>query len=118
MQKKILIIDDSAFMRKVIRLALKNEEYVIIEGKSGFEALELYQLHRPDIVSLDITMEGMDGFRTLSELLAIDEKANVVICSSMVHKNIKQEALHLGAKAFIRKPFQNEEYTSVVKGLF
>lgn len=104
--KKILIVDDATFMRVVLKNMLEKEGYeVIAEASNGVEAIEQYIKHKPDIVTMDITMPVMDGIVALEELLKIDSSATVCMVSAMGQQNIIVESIKKGAKEFIVKPF-------------
>lgn len=113
--KKILIVDDAAFMRLSLRSILEKSEFTVIgEAENGEVALKKYKELRPDIVTLDITMPGMDGISTLKEIKKIDRNAKVIMISSMGQECFVKEAILSGAKNFIVKPFTNDH---VIKAL-
>lgn len=104
--KKVLIVDDAIFMRVVLKNILEKEGYEIIaEAANGEEAIEKYIEHKPDIVTMDITMPVMDGIVALGELLKIDEGAKVCMVSAMGQDKIIVDSIKRGAKEFIIKPF-------------
>lgn len=107
--KKVLIVDDAAFMRISMRNTLEKEGYEIVgEAENGKIAIKKYVELTPDIVILDITMPEMDGITALKEIRKIDEKAKVLIVSAMGQESYIREAILNGAKNFIVKPFANE----------
>lgn len=116
MGKKILIVDDALFMRRVIR---KNLEECgcgeIAEAADGKEALELYRQQRPDLVLLDITMPGMSGLEVLEALCRDYPEARVVMCSAVGQDQMIANALMLGARDFIVKPFKADEFKKIVE---
>ena len=102
---EVLIVDDSAFMVDLIRKAL--EEYgceIVGEGQNGYEGIELYKHLRPDFVTLDINMPEVDGIEAIKEIRKIDSSAIIIVISEDSDK--KEEVLELGARTFLRKPFQ------------
>lgn len=109
MIKKVLIADDSMFMRQVLKRTLSEGNYhVIAEASDGCEAISLFKEASPDIVLLDLTMPCKDGMNVLKEMKKLDSNAKVVICSAMGQSKLIVEALNYGAKDFIVKPYFNE----------
>ena len=117
-----LVVDDSKISRKwLIEMIPKKivESAVIIEGCNGEEAIALYKQHQPDIVFLDITMPGIDGFEALKHIKEIDSDALVVMVSADRQKSTKEKVLSLGASAIISKPIDAEEFrTTLLKLVF
>lgn len=102
-----LVVDDSAFMRGVLRDILASSGFsTIYEAQDGIEAVKIFSKHRPDLVTMDIIMPGPDGLQTTQELLKIDSNAKIVIATSVGQEQTMQEALKIGAKGFLVKPFQ------------
>nr|WP_188540724.1 response regulator [Paenibacillus segetis] len=115
MKGKIMIVDDTEFMRRVLKNILIASGYdVVAEGSNGAEAVQLYKLVRPDLVTLDITMPVLDGLAALSEIKRIDSQAKVIMCSAMGQKNMVVEAIMAGAKDFIVKPFNEERVAETI----
>lgn len=113
--KKLLIIDDAAFMRRMIKdIVNKIGAVNTFEGQNGFEAIKLYRRIKPDLVILDLVMPDMDGLTALKEIRAIDPDACIVICSAMSQKSRIVEAIKYGAKDFIAKPFQEHRVLETV----
>ncbi|MEW9110823.1 response regulator [Cytobacillus gottheilii] len=109
MHYKVLIADDSMFMRQLLKKAISSDRYTVIgEAANGKEAIKLFKRMSPDIVLLDLTMDGINGMTALKEIRRIDSRANVIICSAMGQSKIIIEALQNGAKDFVVKPFFNE----------
>ena len=112
---KILIVDDAAFMRKVIRDTLtKNGFTDLHEAVDGKDAVEKYFELQPDLVLMDITMPNMDG---LEALKAKDSSANVVMCSAMGQEAMVVEAVQAGIKDFIVKPFKEDRLMKTVNSI-
>ena len=117
---KVMIVDDAMFMRNMIGEIFEGrkfgeEEFVVIaEAENGLEAVEKYREHRPDIVTMDIVMPEMTGIEALKEIMKMDTKASVVMCSALGQDSLVMEALDAGAKDFIVKPFQPEKVRDVV----
>lgn len=115
LHKTLLIVDDSHFMRLLIKKVLKDEAIHIFEATNGKQAMELYQKHRPDLVTLDITMPGESGLDLLVQLRAYDAQAKVIMCSSMIYKENVQEALEKGAIGFLVKPFRDDLFLQAIQ---
>lgn len=106
----VLLVDDSRMSRKMLKNLLEEEGYsVIAEAGDGLEAIEAYKTHKPDLVTLDITMPNMDGIEALKELIAIDPDVTAVMITAAGQQNKLIQALKIGAKKFITKPFEKEE---------
>ncbi len=109
MGKRVLIVDDAAFMRMMIKNILTKNGYdVVAEAENGQIAVELYKNFKPDLVTMDITMPEMNGIEGVKEILNIDPNANVIMCSAMGQQSMVMEAIQAGAKDFIVKPFQQD----------
>ena len=116
MAKKILICDDAAFMRMMIKdILTKNGYNVVGEAENGAKAVEKYNDAKPDLVLMDITMPEMDGIQALKKIKEADANAKVVMCSAMGQQAMVIEAIQSGAKDFIVKPFQAERVLEAVK---
>jgi two-component system chemotaxis response regulator CheY len=116
MSKKILITDDTLFMRVTLKTILKENGYDdVIEACNGQEAVDQYAAHKPDLVLLDITMPIKDGLSALKEIRQADPNATVVMCTAMGQKNVVIEAVQSGAKDFIVKPFQPDRVIESVR---
>jgi len=107
--KRVLIVDDAAFMRMMIRdILLKNGYQVVGEAENGLKAISLFQELRPDVVTMDITMPEMDGITAVKEIKRMDPAARVIMCSAMGQQMMVMEAIQSGARDFVVKPFQQE----------
>ncbi|ACA60234.1 response regulator [Candidatus Desulforudis audaxviator] len=116
MAKRILIVDDAAFMRMMIKNILTKYGYEIVgEAEDGSMAVKLYKDLRPDLVTMDITMPVMDGIESTKAILAQDPKANIVMVSAMGQQAMVMEAIQAGAKDFIVKPFQQERILQAIE---
>ena len=116
MAKNILICDDAAFMRMMIKdILTKNGYNVAGEAENGAKAVEKYAELKPDLVLMDITMPEMDGIQALKNIKAADPAALVIMCSAMGQQAMVIEAIQSGAKDFIVKPFQAERVLEAVK---
>ena len=116
MVKNILISDDAAFMRMMIKdILTKNGYNVVGEAENGKVAVDKYTELKPDLVLMDITMPEMDGIESLKAIRAKDPNACVIMCSAMGQQAMVIEAIQSGAKDFIVKPFQAERVLEAVK---
>ena len=116
MGKRILLVDDAAFMRMMLKdILTKNGYEVVGEAENGKKAVEKYGELKPDLVTMDITMPEMDGLAALKAIKAADANAKVVMCSAMGQQAMVIESIQAGAKDFIVKPFQAERVLEAVK---
>ena len=116
MAKNILICDDAAFMRMMIKDILTKNGYNIVgEAENGAKAVEKYAELKPDLVLMDITMPEMDGIEALKKIKAADANASIIMCSAMGQQAMVIESIQAGAKDFIVKPFQQDRVLEAVK---
>jgi two-component system chemotaxis response regulator CheY len=112
----VLIADDLKFIKLVLRELVEKAGFRVVgEASNGEEAVELYQDKRPDVVLLDITMPKMDGLAALKQILKVDPEAKVIMCSALGQQSLMVQALQLGAKDFIVKPFREERVIAAIK---
>ena len=115
---KILLVDDAAFMRKVIKDTLSKAGYTDLhEAVDGADAVEKFNELKPDLVLMDITMPNMDGLEALKAIRGFDANANVVMCSAMGQETMVIDAIRSGAKDFIVKPFKPERVLKTVTSI-
>ena len=115
MQPRIMIVDDAAFMRKKIRKILAANGYrELIESGSGRDAIKAYMEYKPDLVTMDIIMPGMDGIAVLQEIRKLDPDAKIIMLSAMGQQRMIVEAIQAGALDFILKPFDSEMVISTI----
>ena len=113
---RVMIVDGSLFMRKILRDLLEKEGYQVVgEAGDGGEAVARYQETRPDLTTLDIVMPDKTGIEALREIMAFDPAARVVMCSAVGQEPFTAAAAQAGAKAFILKPFNPELVVRVLK---
>ena len=116
MAKNILICDDAAFMRMMIKDILTKNGYTVAgEAENGAKAVEKYAELKPDLVLMDITMPEMDGIEALKKIKASDPSASVIMCSAMGQQAMVIESIQSGAKDFIVKPFQADRVIEAVQ---
>jgi len=112
---RVLVVDDAAFMRKMVSDALaKGGHEVVGEAGNGVEAVARFQELKPDLMTMDITMPEKDGLTALAEIVAADPSARVVMCSALGQEAKVLEAIKLGAKDFVVKPFQPDRVIEAV----
>lgn len=112
---RILVVDDAAFMRKVLTDALTGGGHEVVgEAANGNEAVARFQEFHPDLTTLDITMPERDGLEALRDILAADPAAKVIMCSALGAQDKVLEAVKLGAKDFVVKPFQPERVLEAI----
>ena len=116
MAKNILICDDAAFMRMMIKdILTKNGYNVVGEAENGLKAVEKYNETKPDLVMMDITMPEMDGIQALKTIKSSDPNASIIMCSAMGQQAMVIDSIQSGAKDFIVKPFQADRVLEAVK---
>jgi len=112
----ILVVDDAAFMRMMVKNILEKGGYTIAgEAQNGIEAIEKYKQLNPELVTMDITMPEMDGIAALKGIKAKNPGASVIMCSAMGQQAMVIESIQSGAKDFIVKPFQADRVIEAVK---
>ena len=113
---RILVVDDAAFMRMMIKDILsKNGFEVVGEAENGQIAVEKYKELKPDLVTMDITMPELDGIGAVKEIKKINPGAVIVMCSAMGQQSMVIEAIQAGARDFIVKPFQADRVVEAIK---
>jgi two-component system chemotaxis response regulator CheY len=116
MGKRILVVDDTAFMRMMVKdVLIKNGYEIAGEAQNGVEAVERFKELSPDLIIMDITMPEKDGISALKEIKKIDPKSKIIMCSAMGQQAMVIEAIQAGAKDFIVKPFQKERFIEAVR---
>jgi two-component system chemotaxis response regulator CheY len=113
---KVLVVDDAAFMRMMIKDILRKGGYEVIgEAEDGARAIERYKELKPDLVTMDITMPDMDGITAVKEIRKIDPNAMIIMCSAMGQQAMVIDAIQAGARDFVVKPFQPERVIEAVR---
>ncbi|AIF52114.1 response regulator [Pelosinus sp. UFO1] len=116
MATKVLIVDDAAFMRMMVKDILSKNGYEIVgEAENGLKAVEKFQELKPDLTTMDITMPEMDGITAVKEIKKLDPSAKVIMCSAMGQQAMVVEAIQAGARDFIVKPFQPDRVLEAVR---
>ena len=115
MAKNILVVDDAAFMRMMIKDILTKDGFNVVgEAENGQIAVQKYKELNPDLVTMDIKMPEMDGIQALKSIRETNPNAKVVMCSAMGQQAMVIEAIQAGAKDFIVKPFQTNRVLEAV----
>ncbi|TWM24452.1 Chemotaxis protein CheY [Bacillus paralicheniformis] len=113
---RVLIVDDAKFMRDKIREILETEDLQVAgEAGNGEEAVLLYQELQPDLVIMDITMPEKNGIEALKDMIQLNPKVKVIMCTAMRQKRIVVEAIEAGAKDFIVKPFEETKVVEAIR---
>jgi len=116
MANGILIVDDAAFMRMMIKDVLTKNGYEVLgEAENGQKAIEKFKELTPDLVIMDITMPEVDGIQAVKEIKKIDANAKIIMCSAMGQQAMVIESIQAGARDFIVKPFQADRVVEAVK---
>jgi len=112
----IMVVDDARFMRQVLIDIIKTNglSREIVEAQDGIEAVKKFQKYKPDLVTMDVTMPGADGLQALRAILKINPKAKVVMITSVEEKHTVQDAMKLGARDYIVKPFDRSNVPMVI----
>jgi two-component system chemotaxis response regulator CheY len=110
-KKKVLIVDDAAFIRNRIKKVVEKIEYadVIGEAANGGNAINLYKELKPDLVTMDLIMPDVDGVKAIEEIMKFDKNAKIVVVSALGQELTITDALGKGAKEYIKKPFKEED---------
>ena len=109
MGKTILVVDDSSIMRKMIKSTLKSAGHDVVgEAKNGQDAVSLYKTLKPELVTMDITMRGMDGFEAARQIMREDGQAHIIFLSNLDEAQYSPEAEKIGAKGYLNKHRSND----------
>lgn len=115
---RLMIVDDSNIIRnRIQRIYNSNEFTLVATASNGAEALEKFDVHRPDVVTMDLTMPQMDGLECIEKIVAIDPDVRILVVSALSDKATGIEALSLGASGFLCKPFSDEELVEALDEL-
>jgi two-component system chemotaxis response regulator CheY len=113
---RVLVVDDAAFMRMMIKDILRKGGYEVVgEAEDGAKAIEKYRELKPDLVTMDITMPDMDGITAVKEIRKIDPNALIIMCSAMGQQAMVIDAIQAGAKDFVVKPFQPDRVLEAIR---
>ena len=112
---RILVVDDAAFMRSMLKRILEDEGYEIQEAADGDLAIKKYKESKYDLITMDIVMPNVDGVTAVKEIMRIDPEARIIMITALAHKTLVLRALRAGAKDFIVKPFDSTAVIEAVK---
>ena len=112
---RVLIVDDAAFMRSMLRRILEDEGFEIQEAPDGDVAIKKYKESKYDLITMDIVMPNVDGVTAVKEIMRIDPDAKIIMITALAHKTLVLRALRAGAKDFIVKPFDSTAVIEAVK---
>lgn len=116
--KKVLVVDDAMFMRKLLTNILEKEGYQVVgEAANGAEAFTKYEELMPDLVTMDITMPEVTGIEGLRMIMEKFPDAKILMCTAMGQESMVVESIKAGAKGFIVKPFQPDKVISSVRDI-
>ena len=112
---RVLVVDDAAFMRKMVSDALSKAGHEVIgEAGNGVEAVESFRSLKPELTTLDITMPEKDGLQALGDIMTLDPNARVIMCSALGQESKVLESIKAGARDFVVKPFQADRVIEAV----
>ena len=111
---KILIVDDSALSRRMLRTILEGAGHKVVEADDGLAALERFAIERPELTFLDLTMSGMHGFEVLEKLREIDPETRVIVATADIQTSSREMATDRGGQGFVHKPFNAEKVLEAV----
>lgn len=115
---KLMIVDDSNIIRNRIQRAYDSDHFMLVAtANNGLDAIEKFKLHRPNVVTMDLTMPQMEGLECIEKLVTIDPDVRILVVSALSDKATGIEALSLGASGFLCKPFSDEELVSALDEL-
>ena len=116
-KKKVLIVDDSIYARKLLKKVINKTDLaeVVAEASNGTEAIDLYKIFKPDLVTVDLVMPKKGGFETIEDLIRYDNTANIIIISALGQEKLVLEGVKKGAKDFIIKPCKDERILTVLE---
>lgn len=119
MAKTVLVVDDVAFVRKTLTQILTAAHYQVVgEAQDGQEAVDQYIKLRPNLVTMDIVMPKMSGIEAARKLIRLDKDARIVIVSAMGQENLVMEAINVGAKDYLLKPFSTADVLKTLERIF
>jgi two-component system chemotaxis response regulator CheY len=113
-ERRALVVDDNAIMRTIVGRILREARFDIVEATNGAEAIQAFFRDKPDIVLMDLNMDGIDGTAAIRGILQINPTARIVVCSSTSDAHIVLNLLKLGAKGYVTKPFTPDKLLNAI----
>lgn len=113
--RRALVVDDNAIMRAIVGRILREAQFDVVEASNGAEAIQAFFRENPDIVLMDLNMEGLDGTAAIRGILQINPTARIVVCSATSDAHIVLNLLRLGAKGYVTKPFTPEKLLGAIE---
>lgn len=115
---RLMVVDDSTVIRNRIKREFNDEQFKLVAiAKDGLEAIKLFKQYRPDVITMDITMPGMNGLECIEKIIAIDPDVRILVISALSDKKTGIRALKLGARGFICKPFTDKQLLAALDEL-
>ena len=112
--RRALVVDDNAIMRAIVGRILREARFDVVEASNGAEAIQAFFRETPDVVLMDLNMEGLDGTAAIRGILQINPSARIVVCSATSDAHIVLNLLRLGAKGYVTKPFTPEKLLNAI----
>jgi two-component system chemotaxis response regulator CheY len=112
--RRALVVDDTAIMRVIVSRILREAQYEVIEASNGADAIKSFFRDAPDIVLMDLNMDGIDGTAAIRGILSINANARIVVCSATSDAHIVLNLLKLGARGYVTKPFTPEKLLNAI----
>lgn len=113
--RRALVVDDNAIMRAIVGRILREAQFDVVEASNGAEAIQAFFRENPDIVLMDLNMDGLDGTAAIRGILQINPTARIVVCSATSDAHIVLNLLRLGAKGYVTKPFTPEKLLGAIE---
>jgi len=113
--RRALVVDDNAIMRAIVGRILREAHFDVVEASNGAEAIQAFFRENPDVVLMDLNMEGLDGTAAIRGILQINPSARIVVCSATSDAHIVLNLLRLGAKGYVTKPFTPEKLLGAIE---
>jgi two-component system chemotaxis response regulator CheY len=113
--RRALVVDDNAIMRAIVGRILREAQFDVVEASNGAEAIQAFFRETPDVVLMDLNMEGLDGTAAIRGILQINPTARIVVCSATSDAHIVLNLLRLGAKGYVTKPFTPEKLLGAIE---
>jgi two-component system chemotaxis response regulator CheY len=113
--RRALVVDDTAIMRVIVSRILREAHFDVVEAANGAEAIQAFFREKPDIVLMDLNMEGIDGTAAIRGILQINANARIVVCSATSDAHVVMNLLKLGARGYVTKPFTPEKLLGAIE---